>query len=499
MDRIRQKTSAAAALTFFERFLAYMTVTSFMLGLASLIKPFVNNPETERILINWFTYLVISLSGLLFIIIQQIFAREKIKSILHVLVIVFYVILAVILCFVCSQLNQPYLLIPFLIIQYLLQNVLNNLFVYHDRFIDECGTLGGKELVSHLFHNNLSAIDFGIRARIATALLVILPLIIFLITLIIYVLGYSAGIISLCFMILFLCGEFLIFFMTGLYKNDIFFAFLGFRNYVQNRKSLFGSGLLILLVTCLFAFLISSNKALIKINLNENKNIHYSQQVPEVSSFEVDAASALVEMLEEAFPDDGKFPVWIWDLIFGILKWGLICFFAVALIIFFIKPFLSAGWKQYWKEGRFNKFLKNLWDEITSFFKYAFMKNKNDIPYSTVESRKFSKGIKDFLKKAGRSKEKNEEIDRLTKHFMKLIDWGQSQGIKYSPNLAPAEYTDLIYKKYQQDGETVPDADEIMKAVKLSGLLFEKALYDKNLLSKDEEKQFIEAIEKVMQ
>ena len=116
MDRIRQKTSAAAALTFFERFLAYMTVTSFMLGLASLIKPFVNNPDTQRILIDWLTYLLISLSGLLFIIIQQIFAREKIKSILHVLVIVFYVILAVILCFVCRQLNQPYLLIPFLII-----------------------------------------------------------------------------------------------------------------------------------------------------------------------------------------------------------------------------------------------------------------------------------------------------------------------------------------------------------------------------------------------
>ena len=65
---------------------------------------------------------------------------------------------------------------------------------------------------------------------------------------------------------------------------------------------------------------------------------------------------------------------------------------------------------------------------------------------------------------------------------MKIIDWGQSKGIKYKTNLAPAEYTALI------NTETA----------KLAGQLFEKALYDKNILSAEEEKAFIEAVKEII-
>ena len=65
---------------------------------------------------------------------------------------------------------------------------------------------------------------------------------------------------------------------------------------------------------------------------------------------------------------------------------------------------------------------------------------------------------------------------------MKLIDWGQAHEIKYSQNLAPAEYTALF------NNETA----------NLAGNLFEKALYDKNVLTTEEEKQFIEAVEKIL-
>ena len=88
----------------------------------------------------------------------------------------------------------------------------------------------------------------------------------------------------------------------------------------------------------------------------------------------------------------------------------------------------------------------------------------------------------DFLKKAKRSKEKTAEIDRLTKQFMRLIDWGEAQKIHYRPNLAPAEYTALIGSQKAE----------------IAGQLFEKALYDKNVLTAEEEKSFIEAIEAII-
>ena len=63
----------------------------------------------------------------------------------------------------------------------------------------------------------------------------------------------------------------------------------------------------------------------------------------------------------------------------------------------------------------------------------------------------------DFLKKAKRSKEKEAEIDRLTKQFMRLIDWGEAQGIKYKTTLAPAEYTNLIHEQVATEEKKAAD------------------------------------------
>ena len=92
----------------------------------------------------------------------------------------------------------------------------------------------------------------------------------------------------------------------------------------------------------------------------------------------------------------------------------------------------------------------------------------------------------DFLKKAKRSKEKTAEIDRLTKQFMRLIDWGESQGIKFKETFAPAEYTNLISEKV--------DATEKKAAASNAGKLFEKALYDKCTLTEDEEALFLKSL-----
>ncbi len=465
-----------------ERFLVFVTVTAFMLTVLILIAPVLNNSEMERILINWFTYITITASGFVFMLIQQIFAREKIKPHLHIVSVFFYVVLVVIICGFAGQMNLPYVLIPFLVIQYCLEGVLNNMFVYHDIFLDECGELEGKDLERHLFHNNLTAIDFSAKGRAMEATLTVLPLILFFVIYSVIRSAYKVPLIAVLFAILFFLCEFLCFFVLGLYRNDIFFGFLGFRDYIKNFKSLFFSAIVIFSAACVFALIFSSNNAWIKLpsKIAPEKNVTRQEHIQE--SPEVQQYPQISEYLQDFYPEDSNSPAWIFDMIFDVIKWAAIIALFLGLILFFFKPFFSSHFREFWAEGRLIKFLKHIFREIKEFLRYAFSKSLPAQPYATVESKKFGEGIKDFLKRAGRSKEKNEEIDRLTKHFMKIIDWGQSKGIKYKTNLAPAEYTALI--------NTEP--------AKLAGQLFEKALYDKNILSVEEEKAFIEAVKEII-
>ncbi len=452
--------------------LVYITITSFMVALMALLAPD-----------NWIGFLIIGISGLIFLLIHQIFAKEKIKAYLHSVVIFFYVAFAVFICWLTRQMNLPYILIPFLVIQYLLQYTLNNLYVYHDLFIEECGQLKGKELEAHLFHNNLSAIDFGATARVVQYLLTILPCAMLLAILAVMKAGYSLSLFSLIFIMIFFAGDFFNFFMLGLFRNDVFLGFLGFRNYINNKRRLLRSVFVILGAACIFGGLLSSNKAFIKISFGYMPAPVVNEQHAEMGQYEPVDFYNPAEDFAKLFPETKRIiPEWFWDLLFGIIKWAAISALSIGVIIFLLKPFFSAHWKIFWKEGRLFKFLKNVFSDIRDFLRSIFTRNTTEQPYSTIQSQKFGEGIKDFMKKAGRSKEKNAEIDRLTKHFMKLIDWGEAHKIQYLQNFAPAEYTALF------NNETA----------NLAGILFEKALYDKNVLTAEEEKQFIEAVEKIL-
>ena len=81
----------------FERFLVFLTTSSFMLAVFATAAPVFNKIEQDKILINWISFVIIFISALIFILIDQIFAREKIKTYLHIVVIVFYEFAAVLL------------------------------------------------------------------------------------------------------------------------------------------------------------------------------------------------------------------------------------------------------------------------------------------------------------------------------------------------------------------------------------------------------------------
>ena len=465
----------------FERILVFTISTSIVLTAAGIFSTALNNYEVEKVFIDFFVYIVLGASGLIFSLVLQIFALEKIKSAMHIVFIVFYEIAVLVIAALFGEGYAPYILIPALLIEYFIGVGINDMFIFHDRFLFECEDYNGKELETYLFHNNLEAIDLTDKAKGQQAVLFGLSVAMF----IILVFGkLSEGYFNIfidLLVVVFYLSVMLCYFTIGLFKNDVFYAFLGFKDYIADKKRLLRSVFLIFLIAFGLAALLSSNKALIKINyyLCEYTEQLENKPVPQNDYF---GFSPLPEMhLEEDFGGNGR-PNLILELIFEFIKYAAIILIGGAVLYFFIKPFFSRHWRIFWSEGKLITFLRGVWEDIKTFFKFIFSKDNPNQAYSTVQAKSFQDTMMDFLKKAKRSKEKTAEIDRLTKQFMRLIDWGEAQKIHYRPNLAPAEYTALIGS---QNAE-------------IAGQLFEKALYDKNVLTAEEEKSFIEAIEAII-
>lgn len=466
----------------FERILVFSTIVSLMLTVTSIFSTVINNYEVDRVLIDWFSYLIIIASGIIFTIVLQIFTLEKIKPAMHIVFIVFYLLILLVVCYFTGKTNAPYVLLVLTAIQYFLQAGINELFIFHDKFTADCENFEGKELEQHLFHNNLSAIDLTEKIKGQQAIMFALSVVMF----IVLVFGkLSEGhftplttvLVAIFYIsVLFCC------FMLSIFKNDIFYAFLGFKNYISHGKKLVGAVLLIAAISCGAAAVISSDTPLIKIKYVEEYK-ESKEKKPQIMSEMNYLNLPDFEPVNDDFYGKESKPSWIIDLIFELIKYAAIIALIGGALYFFIKPFFTRHFRVFWSEGRLFKFLRELWHDFIDFLKYIFAKSPDlSNKYSTVQSKKFHDTMMDFLKKTKRSKEKIEEIDRLTKHFMRLIDFGQSQGIKYTQTLAPAEYTALFK----------------MSAANKVGLLFEKALYDKNTLSSEEEKEFIDNVNRVI-
>ncbi|WP_022932715.1 hypothetical protein [Treponema bryantii] len=474
----------------FERILVFTTSSSLMLAAAGIFSTVLNNYEVDKVFVDLFVYIVLGASGLIFSLVLQIFAIEKIKSAMHVVFIVFYEIAVLVLAALLGEGYAPYILIPALLVEYFIGVGINDMFIYHDRFIYECEGFEGKELETYLFHNNLVAIDLTEKTKGQQAVLFGLSVVMFIILVFGKLSqGYFNQIITML-VIVFYLSIMLCYYTLGLFKNDVFYAFLGFKNYIADKKKILRSVFLIILLASVFAALLSSNKALIKINyflseydeqLNDNMPVHEDDfgyiPLPELN-------------MGDDFGPEVR-PNLILEIIFEFIKYAAIVAIAGAVLYFFIKPFFTRHWRVFWSEGKLIRFLRDVWSDIKSFFRFIFSKDDSSQAYSTVQAKSFQDSMLDFLKKAKRSKEKTAEIDRLTKQFMRLIDWGETHKIHYRANLAPAEYTKLIEQYFQ--------TEDNKEAASNAGQLFEKALYDKEVLTAEEEKLFIESIKKVLQ
>ena len=80
-----------------ERLLVFTVSTSLMLVAMGVFSSALNNYEVDKIFIDLFVYIVIGISGIIYSLVLQIFALEKIKSAMHIVFIFFYIVIVLVI------------------------------------------------------------------------------------------------------------------------------------------------------------------------------------------------------------------------------------------------------------------------------------------------------------------------------------------------------------------------------------------------------------------
>lgn len=479
-----------------ERLMIFSAVTAFILSFLTVFECCVISEIERPYLFSWFTYAVVVISGLVFMIVLELFVNEKTKIGVHLRFILFYLIAMLVLSFFLGTGDAPYLLIPVVLVHYFLESTVNDIFVYHDYFTGGYEGKKGKDLIEYLFHNNVAALEFAAKRNSARGTLFILGFIQFVILLIPNLLKLHVPLSSYIFALVFYFSIFIIFMMLGIFNSESYYAFLGFDQVVQNERKQYRMVTFIFTGAFLLALLFSSNHALINIpKISERSyELQKNYELPEYTN-NADLPKPDIDGMFD-IPVKNRKPGRLAGILKVVAKFAKIAGMAFAVIFgiyLLLRPFFSEGWKQFLKERRLYHFFKKIWQDFKDFVKSIFTGNKSESAYSTVSSRNFSDSIKDILRNSRKSREKKAELDRLTKQFMNLINWGSRRNIKYTRNLAPAEYTSLL-SVYFSEHFTKKYMDFCEKA----GALYEKALYDKELLLPSEEEQFTAAIDEIL-
>ncbi len=289
----------------------------------------------------------------------------------------------------------------------------------------------------------------------------------------------------------FVISVFFGFFKVTYFNRESYYANMGFSEIIKNKRKYYRYVALVFIISALCAFAFSRNEPLIKIHFKESapvyKQYEYKTEVPQKEyEFTGDVDTPDLEDTLGNYKD-----YFVLQIIFQIVKIAAIVILLFYVIYFLIRPFFTSGWKEFWKDHKLYIYFRKLLQEIKDFFSILFGKDAET--FATVESNSFKNSINNLIKKSKKSKEKKAELDRLTKQFINLIDWGTKRDIKYKVNFAPAEYTALINEYFNKNA----DKDCGDSAYKV-GLLFEKALYDKELLSSEEENDYYESIKSII-
>lgn len=432
----------------------------------------------DVVYINLLSYILILISSFAVAIFSEFLPVNKSRFRDEVSFSFFYLLLNSIICFFSGNINLIYFLNVFIILEFVLELIIYKMFDFYQNFVSKWEGLSGSELEKYLYHNNVEAQDLAVETNKTVCLVYITGFFYF-------ILLALSGINHVHFPILIYVNTFIFFvsgfsllLLTKIFSNKSYFAYLGFNELITSKKKYLGTITGIFLSALIIGFVFSSNHAFIKIN-QKSEQIKVSTQVIPIEeenvmpfNFEIGKSFNLLNTKKGNYKVEK-----IVQFIFKVIKYLLICAVIIFFTVYLFGPVVNRKFIEFWQDNKIKKFFSKILFSIKDFFNWIFSKSKKE-DYDKIKSTLFKDSMNDFLKKSKKSKEKIKELDRLTVQFMKVIDWGEKNKIKYKNTLAPAEYTELIFNQFDE---------ETGNLARTVGLLFEKALYDKELLTKSEE------------
>ena len=478
----------------YERFLIFVTNSSFFLMILSIISDFLNSFGKNNP-VNFLHYIFIFGISLAYFLIFENSFSSKSKAANQIRFFIFFILLIGLICFVFRYVINGFIIIPLSAAMFFIYSTFFEAYFYHDDFEEQCENKPGDKLKVELFNEKFIGEDSLKSIKSLKNFLFILNLMFILFLCFLPFVSYKYSILTFIFSFLFLAGSFSNILLLTVFQKEIYYAFMGFEKQWSHRKNIILFSIILVAAALLLGFLLSSGKALVTVDwlkgLFKQKPIQIEKREP-VQNFgdfpKIDLTQDFPLMeLPDVKPNKA---LEIILLIIEIILAGLASF---LVIYFLVKPFLSKDFFSHLRKNNLKSSFRNFIEKFKDFLMRIFNFKFKKVAYSTTDSNIFKKNINDFLKSGKKTKEKKAELDRLTNIFVKLIAWGSRNNITYTKNLAPAEYTDRIVDYFRK----IEQLNNIVYANK-AGLIFEKALYSKDLLTKDEESDFKDSVNRII-
>lgn len=471
--------------SFLSLMIAFLIVTLYLLTLQ--LFQFQNEEEFFGNTF-YFCIAVFFVSGLVYQVLLDLFSETKHRIGLHLRIVIFWVLIITGLCALLKQVYAPYYLIPGLIVEFLFAALFNKVLYYQEKFINQTKDWAEQDLAKNLRSNSLivetlnKSIDLNKKILLTVSIIIGTATFIGGLNISIKQEPVTITLIIIDEVLYFICVIFLVL-IYNIYQRNTYFYFLGFKTAINSKYSLIKTVSIIALFSCFIGLGLSSNKALIKLPTHEiEQNLREREILPPKEMEQPKSQYNIQEDLKEVLGEskENKFA----EIFFKILEWILIGAVVIFIAFLLVKYIFTTSFFSFFKPDNLGKIIAEFFKRIEDFFMNLFhLKKEPKQRYATVNSRSFKTQVESFIKKSRKSAAKKQELDRLTKQFMHIIEWGDSKEIKYRNTMAPGEYTALI-----------PHS-----AAARVGYLYEKALYAEDLLSPEEEKDFFTLTKEILE
>lgn len=476
----------------FTRLLVFFTITPFVLSLLEVIRSFnIQNCNINNLDFYHPLSIVLFCSGIFFLIFMQILNYKKATLNIQIILILPIILINFLICYKIN--NIPFFTYStvFGLLLFIFEMIFNRVFIYYDNFISVWQGKSGQELETFLFHNNTTATDLAPKIRSTKTFLTIISFIEFIFTILINYQLKTLNLYTIILCAVFFINIFISFFFMRFIEKQSLYAFLGYDKIYTSGNKYVKMILLLLIISIVPSLFLSRNEAYLKINFNQFTNNSINKKEITSSQAIISSNSDLNFNLDEIYKEEEPNKYLL--IFFTVLEYVFVILVVFFIIYFLILPFILTGWKKFKNNSTPKNFFHSIFVMFKNLFKFisSLFKKTGNKEYSKLESENFKNKMNSILKNSIKSKEKKLELDRLSEHFIKLIDWAAKKEIKYTNNLAPLEFTEKIIKNLSAETKLQNDLINC-------GKIFEKALYDKNILEKDEEKQFITSISNII-